>query len=208
MTTIPVSITKEQIKQLPQAKFNGAITVVQTKAAAIKALEYLNKQEKLGIDSETRPAFVKGKSYKVALLQVATQDICYLFRLNKIGLIKEIVDLLENPNILKIGLSLKDDFMMLKKRTVFRQESCIDLQEYVKSFGIKDRSLQKLYAILFKEKISKSQQLSNWEANELTEAQQRYAATDAWSCLKIYNYLEELKRSGNYHVVSPTTDEI
>ena len=111
-------------------------------------------------------------------------------------------ELLENPNIKKIGLSLRDDFMMLRKRASFKQENCIDLQEYVKHFGIKDKSLQKIYAILFKEKISKAQRLSNWEAVELTDAQQRYAATDAWSCLRIYNFLEELKQSGDY-IVKP-----
>ncbi|EGJ70250.1 3'-5' exonuclease [Bacteroides coprosuis DSM 18011] len=196
------SITKEQIKQLPQAKFPGAIEVIQTKGATRKAIEILNAQTILGIDSETRPAFVKGKSYKVALLQISTDNICFLFRLNKLGLVPELIELLENPNIKKIGLSLRDDFMMLRKRASFKQENCIDLQEYVKHFGIKDKSLQKIYAILFKEKISKAQRLSNWEAVELTDAQQRYAATDAWSCLRIYNFLEELKQSGDY-IVKP-----
>ncbi len=201
------SISKEQLKQLPQVKYNGAIQVIQTKAAAIKALQYLNSQSVLGIDSETRPAFVKGRSYKVALLQISSQEICYLFRINKLGLIQELIDLLENPNILKIGLSLKDDFMMLKKRAAFKQEGCIDLQDYVRPFGIKDRSLQKIYAILFKEKISKAQRLSNWEATELTDPQQKYAAIDAWSCVKIYNFLEDLKKTGNYEIAVTPEEE-
>ncbi len=201
------NISKEQLKTLPLVKYPNAVKVVQTKGVALKAIEYLNKQKKLGIDSETRPAFIKGRTYKVALLQIASDEICYLFRLNKIGLIEELVDLLENKDILKIGLSLKDDFMMLKRRTSFNQESCIDLQDYVKQFGIKDKSLQKIYAILFKEKISKSQRLSNWEATDLTEAQQHYAATDAWSCLRIYNLLEELKKTNNYEVINNSRTE-
>lgn len=186
------------MKQLPEAKFSGAIEVVQTKAAAVSALKHLNEQTLLGIDSETRPAFVKGISHKVALLQISSETICFLFRLNTIGLIPELIELLENPEIKKIGLSLRDDFMMLRKRASFKQASCIDLQEYIKPFGIKDKSLQKLYAILFKERISKAQRLSNWEAPELSEAQKRYAAMDAWSCLRIYKLLEELKRNGDY----------
>lgn len=196
------NITKEQIKLLPLVKYPNAVEVIQTKKSAIKAIEYLNKQKYIGIDSETRPAFKKGTSYKVALLQIATNEICFLFRLNKLGLIAELVELLENKEITKIGLSLKDDFMMLKKRGYFAQEGCIDLQEYVKAFGIKDKSLQKIYAILFKEKISKSQRLSNWEAPELTEAQQKYAATDAWSCLRIYQFLEDLKQTRDFEVVN------
>lgn len=186
------------MKQLPEAKFSGAIEVVQTKAAAVSAIKHLNEQTLLGIDSETRPAFVKGISHKVALLQISSETICFLFRLNTIGLIPELIELLENPEIKKIGLSLRDDFMMLRKRASFKQASCIDLQEYIKPFGIKDKSLQKLYAILFKERISKAQRLSNWEAPELSEAQKRYAAMDAWSCLRIYKLLEELKRNGDY----------
>lgn len=196
------------MKQLPEAKFSGAIEVVQTKAAAVSALKHLNEQTLLGIDSETRPAFVKGISHKVALLQISSETICFLFRLNTIGLIPELIELLENPEIKKIGLSLRDDFMMLRKRASFKQASCIDLQEYIKPFGIKDKSLQKLYAILFKERISKAQRLSNWEAPELSEAQKRYAAMDAWSCLRIYKLLEELKRNGDYSLAPEVPIEI
>lgn len=198
---INTTISKEQLSKLPIAKYPNEIQIIETEEAAIKALEDLNKNSILGIDSETRPSFKKGKSYKVALLQIATDQICYLFRLNKLGLIDELIELLENESILKIGLSLKDDFMMLKKRKSFRQRGCIDLQEYVKQFEIKDRSLQKIYALLFGYKISKSQRLSNWEATELTEAQQHYAATDAWSCLRIYHLLENLKQTNNYEIV-------
>lgn len=154
----------------------------------------------LGIDSETRPSFTKGQSHKVALLQISSEECCFLFRLNMTGLTQPLVDLLENPGIIKVGLSLKDDFMMLHKRAPFNQQSCIELQDYVRQFGIQDKSLQKIYAILFKEKISKSQRLSNWEADVLSDGQKQYAATDAWACLNIYNLLQELKRTGNYEI--------
>ena len=116
------------------------------------------------------------------------------------GLTQPIIELLENPEVIKVGLSLKDDFMMLHKRAPFNQQACIELQEYVRPFGIQDKSLQKIYGILFREKISKSQRLSNWEADVLTDAQKQYAATDAWACLNIYHLLQDLKRTGNYEL--------
>lgn len=194
------TITKDEISRLPKEDFNGRMIVIQTESEAEQAIEYLNSFPVVGIDSETRPSFIKGQSHKVALLQVATDECCFLFRLNKIGLIKPIIGFLENPAIIKVGLSLRDDFMMLHKRAPFTQQSCIELQEYVKPFGIQDKSLQKIYAILFALKISKSQRLSNWEADILTESQKKYAATDAWACYKIYTLLQELKKSGNYEI--------
>lgn len=202
------SISKEEIKELPDAQTPSKIEVVDTPEAAMLALSYLNTRSILGIDSETRPSFVKGKSHKVALLQVSSEDICYLFRLNILGLFPELIALLENAKIKKVGLSLKDDFLMLRKRAALRQQSCIDLQEYVKFFGIKDKSLQKIYAILFNEKISKGQRLSNWEAETLSEAQQRYAATDAWTCLRMFNLLESLKASGDYSIAPESMSEL
>lgn len=194
------TIDKEDIKEMPKAVFPGQIHVVRTPREAEKAVAYLKQCPLLGIDSETRPSFTKGHTYKVALLQVSSEKECFLFRLNQTGLTLPIISLLENPSITKVGLSLRDDFMMLHKRAPFEQRSCIELQEYVRMFGIQDKSLQKIYGIVFGEKISKSQRLSNWEAEQLTEPQKLYAATDAWACLNIYNRLQELKISGDYEL--------
>ena len=194
------SIDKEEVKDMPKALFPGQIHVIQTPQEAERAVAYLKKCPILGIDSETRPSFTKGQSHKVALLQVSSEEHCFLFRLNLTGLTLPIIMLLENPGITKVGLSLRDDFMMLHKRAPFEQHACIELQEYVRAFGIQDKSLQKIYAILFGEKISKSQRLSNWEAETLTEPQKLYAATDAWACLNIYNRLQELKRTGDFEI--------
>ena len=204
------TINKEEVKELPKVHFEGRIIVIQTEAEAEKAVSYLQSQKVLGIDSETRPAFSKGQSYKVALLQISSEECCFLFRLNMTGLTPSLIALLENPSIAKIGLSLRDDFMMLHKRAPFTPQGCIELQEYVRPFGIQDKSLQKIYGILFKEKISKSQRLSNWEADVLTDAQKQYAATDAWACLNIYNLLQELKRTGNFEMApeEPVETEI
>ena len=194
------TIDKDELKELPKVVFPGRIHVIQSESETEKAVAYLLSQPILGIDSETRPSFTKGQSHKVALLQISSEECCFLFRLNMTGLTQPLVDLLENPGIIKVGLSLKDDFMMLHKRAPFNQQSCIELQDYVRQFGIQDKSLQKIYAILFKEKISKSQRLSNWEADVLSDGQKQYAATDAWACLNIYNLLQELKRTGNYEI--------
>ena len=180
------TISKEEVKEMPKAAFPGRIHVIQTESEAQKAVAYLQSQAILGIDSETR--------------QISSDECCFLFRLNMTGLTQPIIELLEDPKVIKVGLSLKDDFMMLHKRAPFNQQACIELQEYVRPFGIQDKSLQKIYGILFSEKISKSQRLSNWEADVLTDAQKQYAATDAWACLNIYHLLEELKRTGNYEL--------
>lgn len=204
---IKKTINKEIIKEMPKAAFPGKIHVVQTPWEAEKAVTYLKQYPHLGIDSETRPSFTKGQQYKVALLQVSSAEDCFLFRLNLTGLTLPIISLLESPSVTKIGLSLKDDFMMLHKRAPFEQRACIELQEYVRMFGIQDKSLQKIYGIVFGEKISKSQRLSNWEAEKLTEAQKQYAATDAWACLNIYNRLQELKASGDYELAPDEKEE-
>lgn len=207
MMIVRRTINKEEVKDLPKTIFPGRIYVIQSEEETVKAIAYLETQPILGIDSETRPSFTKGQSHKVALLQISSEDCCFLFRLNMTGLTRPLVELLENPAIIKIGLSLRDDFMMLHKRAPFKQQGCVELQDYVRQFGIQDKSLQKIYAILFKEKISKSQRLSNWEADVLSDSQKQYAATDAWACLNIYNLLQELKRTGNYEVASEEEKE-
>ena len=194
------TINKESINEMPKVLFGGQIHVVQTPQEVERAVAYLKSCPIVGIDSETRPSFTKGRVHKVALLQIASEEHCFLFRLNLTGLTLPLILLLENPNVLKVGLSLKDDFMMLRKRAPFDPRGYIELQEYVRMFGIEDKSLQKIYGILFGQKISKSQRLSNWEAAELTQPQQLYAATDAWACLNIYNKLQQLKNSGDFEI--------
>lgn len=192
---------KKSIPDLPRVTFQGKIVVVLNEEEANKAVDYLLSADILGIDSETRPVFKKGQHHKVALLQVSTRDICFLFRLNLIGMPPCIIRLLEDTTVLKVGLSLHDDFMMLRQRADFKKGRFIDLQDIVSQFGIEDLSLQKLYANLFHERITKRQQLSNWEAPVLTEQQKTYAATDAWTCIQIYERLQELHNTKNYETV-------
>ena len=198
---------KKNISDLPRVTFPGKIIVVITETEANKAVDFLLSADILGIDSETRPVFKKGQHHKVALLQVSTKDVCFLFRLNLIGMPACIVRLLEDTTVLKVGLSLHDDFSMLHQRPEFKIGRFIDLQNIVSEFGIEDLSLQKLYANLFHERITKRQQLSNWEAPILTEQQKIYAATDAWTCIQLYERLQELHKTHNYETVIVPTDE-
>lgn len=204
MRVIQAKYDKQKIQELPCVRFEGRIIVIFTERDADKAVDYLMRQPLLGIDTETRPSFQKGRTHQVALLQVATHDTCFLFRLNKIGIPDSVIRLLEDNTITKVGLSLQDDMHMLNLRCSFVPGTFVELQKEVKDIGIDDNSLQKIYANLFGGRISKNQQLSNWEADILTEAQQRYAATDAWACIKIHEEVARMKQSGDF-VVEKTT---
>ena len=193
--------TKEEINEMPKVEYPGEIYVINTPEQADMAVRYLRQFPILGIDTETRPSFKRGENHKVALLQLATDERCYLFRLNKFGLTIPLIQLLESPHVAKVGISLKDDFYMLHKWMPFEPQNVIELQTFVQDLGITDMSLQKIYANIFGKKISKSQRLSNWEADELTIPQQQYAAIDAWACIQIYKKVEELKETGDYELV-------
>ena len=190
MNNIKLSIPKQDVGQLEQVVFPGVITVIDTPEAADAAVTELEKETLLGFDTETRPTFQKGHVNKVALMQISTDTKAFLFRLNKIGITPSLIRLLENADITKVGLSIRDDFCMMHRSEEFEPKSFIELQEYVRQFHIIDSSLQRIYAIVFEKRISKSQQLSNWEAPTLTPAQQSYAAIDAWACLCLYRKLK------------------
>ena len=187
---------KTLLADLPRVLFGGRIEVIVSESAAERAVKYLMKQPILGFDTETRPSFKQGKQYKVALLQVCDGMICFLFRLNRIGLPPCLVRLLEDKKITKIGLSWHDDLRALNGRKQFRAGTFIELQDIAGQMGIIDISLQKLYANIFGQKISKGQQLSNWEADNLSEAQRLYAATDAWACIRLYKEMMRMKEEG------------
>lgn len=191
---------KKAIQDLPRATFPGEIVTVASEEEANKAVDFLLSQTILGVDTETRPMFRRGQHHQVALLQVSTKDTCFLFRLNKIGLPACLIRLLEDKSVPKIGLSLNDDMSMLHQRANFTPGNFIDLQKMVKDFGIEDMSLQKLYANVFHERVSKREQLSNWENDVLNDKQKIYAATDAWTCINLYEVLSNLQQTGNYEI--------
>ncbi len=195
---IKQKFNKDEIKSLPTIEFQGRIFVINNIFDTKKAVDYLMGQNILGIDTETKPSFKKGQKNKVALLQIATHDTAFLFQLKFTGFTDDIVKLLENKNITKVGLSLKDDLRALGERRQFTPVNFVDIQDEVRNLGIDDLSLQKIYANLFAKKISKRKQLSNWNAEILDEGQKKYAALDAVACIEIYEKLQELKNTHNY----------
>ena len=191
MIYIKEKIDKAEVSEMEVVTFPGRIIVIQTELEAEKAVNFLLTQPMVGVDTETRPSFKRGASNKVSLLQVSTYDTCFLFRLNMIGMCPPVERLLSHPTLIKVGLSLKDDIRMLHQVGEFASNNFIDLQDIVGQVGIRDMSLQKIYAIMFNKKISKSQRLTNWQAPNLTIPQQTYAAVDAWACMDIYNVIKD-----------------
>ena len=196
MKKIYSKFDKQLIPSLPQVLFSGKIETILSEEDAEKAVDYLLSQDIIGFDTETKPIFKAGRQNEVALLQVSSNDVCFLFRLNHIGMPACILRLLSDSSNIKVGLSWHDDLRALKKRTDFTPGEFVELQELVREFGITDLSLQKLYANIFGEKISKAQRLSNWEADVLSEQQKLYAATDAWACVMIYKELLRMQVEG------------
>lgn len=185
-----VSISKEELASLPAESFSGEIVVVDTERGLEEIIPILENSPIIGFDTETKPNFKKGQSNKIALLQLSTPTLSFLIRLSKIGVPRRLKAFLENRNILKVGLSIKDDFHGLAKICNLKPAGFIDLQDYVKEYNITDCSLTKIHGILFGKRISKNQQLSNWEAPVLTPKQQEYAALDALACINIYRLLK------------------
>jgi ribonuclease D len=205
--TIFSKFDKTKIGALPRVLFEGRIVVVLSEWEAEKAVRYLLTQPILGMDTETRPSFRKGSVHQVALLQVSTYDTCFLFRLNQLGLSPSVKLLLEDTTVPKIGLSLRDDLNSLHRIGDFNAGYFIDLQNRVSEVGVEDMSLQKLYANFFGQRISKREQLSNWEADVLTDKQKLYAATDAWSCIMLYEELLRLEQTGDYELIKVGNDD-
>ncbi len=193
---------KNKLATLPPVTFPGRIITILSAGEAERAVDYLLTFPILGIDTETRPSFKKGRTYQVALLQVSTYDTCFLFRLNVIGVTPAVIRLLENKTVPMVGLSLHNDLLSLHQRAAFEPGAFVDLQDEVVRLGIEDMSLQKIYANLFHQKISKRQRLSNWEADVLNDRQRMYAATDAWTCLKLYDEICRLADTDDYELVT------
>lgn len=182
-------ISKDLLQWMPVAAFEGEVVVVDREEQVAEAVAYLRTQPVIGVDTEARPSFQRGVHYPTALVQIASHERCYLFRLTHIGMPQELADLFADPSIRKVGLAFRDDINGLRRRRDFTPANCVDVQSMVARYGILDLGLQKVFAICFGKKISKSQQLTNWENTHLTPEQARYASTDAWATLLIYEDL-------------------
>lgn len=204
MINFPAKIDKEIIKDLPSCNIAGEIVIVDKLHDVAPALKELKKAEYVGFDTETKPTFKAGQQNKISLLQLATTEKAYLFRLNMIGECSAIKRYLESDKYTKIGLSVKDDFHALQDWMPCKPNNFIEIQKLVQFFGIEEMSLRKIYAIIFGKKISKRERLSNWEAPTLSPEQIKYAATDAWVCIEIYNYLYNMINEVSNAPISPS----
>lgn len=184
------TIDNDIVAALPAARFPGRIVIVDRDDKVGEACSDLRRYKVIGFDTETRPSFRAGVSYKVSLLQLSTPDTCYLFRLSHIRLDNRILKILGSREILKVGADIMGDIRSLHALRDFTADGFVDLQHEAIRWGIEEKSLRKLSAIVLGERVSKAQRLSNWEAEQLTPQQQEYAATDAWVCTRILEHLE------------------
>jgi ribonuclease D len=187
------TISKDAINDLPLKQFEGKVIVVEDPVRVPEIVENLQKEKAIGFDTETKPSFKKGVSHEISLLQLSTQDEAYLFRINTTGFNGALTKLLNNPKVVKAGVGIRDDLRGLKQLNNFIPKGFVELQEMAPKYGIDVLSLKNLAGLLLGFRVSKRQRLSNWEAQELTEGQILYAATDAWVSLEIYNKMKELK---------------
>ena len=187
--TFRSTISNEEASQLPAAHFYGEIVVVDNDEQIESVCKDLAAQRIIGFDTETRPSFKAGQINKVALLQLSTHERCYLIRLCRVKLHNRLLSILSNPDIMKIGADVEGDIRALHVLRRFRERGFTDLQRIIAGWGVEEKSLRKMAAIVLGKRVSKAQRLSNWEAATLTPQQQMYAATDAWVCIAIYEKL-------------------
>ena len=183
------NINVEEIKELNLSWFGGEIVVVDSFKTFNTVLPRLSKTEVLGFDTETKPSFKKGRNNKVSLIQLADENLACLFRINKIGIPDKLAGILSDPGVIKTGVAIRDDIRILSGIRKFSPAGFVDLQTFVRNYGIESSGLKKLTAIVLGFRISKRQQVTDWEADQLSDPQKIYAATDAWVCRQIYNRL-------------------
>jgi len=184
-------IPKEDVSKYPLIVFDGVIHLIETKKDVVKYCKIISKSDVVGFDTETKPAFQKGVSYDISLLQLAIRDTIFLFRIDKVGLMEEIVDILSNTTIRKVGIDIKNDLSGLNKIKSFQPNNFIDLNSLALKCGFKSIGAVKLSIILLGFRISKTQRLSDWSSHHLTDSQKKYAAIDAWICPKILDVFKK-----------------
>ena len=183
------SITKEELMELPLSGYKGKVVIAATKESIETAMQEIEQFDVVGFDTEAKPTFKKGQIRKISLIQIGTPDKVYLLRIIQTGLLPCIVDFMENPNIIKVGIGLEDDFNLLNNLQTFDKQGFLDLNKKFEEIGAEKIGARNLAGMILGIRISKSAQTSNWEVEKLAEKQIKYAATDAWICLEIYNKL-------------------
>ncbi|MEM8896187.1 MAG: 3'-5' exonuclease [Bacteroidota bacterium] len=187
----PERITKAEVNELPLIRYEGPIALIDAEDDYREALKEIRKSKVLGFDTEKKPAFKKGQYFDVALIQIAIPEIVFLLRLNILGLRDGLTAIFEDPEIRKVGISIRDDIIDLQKMNRFNPQNIFEINDATAEIGIQNQGVRNLSAIILEARISKNQQTSNWENDQLHPKQQIYAATDAWVCLEIYNKLSQ-----------------
>jgi ribonuclease D len=191
LNPIPETLSKEDLREFPLLAFEGTIHIIETEEACDEAISELKKHAVIGFDTEKKPTFKKGDYNPTAMVQFATLEDAYLFRMNKMGYPKSLFNFMSDASTLKLGISIDDDLKDLQKVRKYHPKGFTDMNDVAKELGSKHIGVKKLAAIFLEHRISKNQQTSNWENDELSEPQMKYAATDAWICLAIYNELKD-----------------
>lgn len=147
------------------------------------ALQQLSSESVLGFDTETRASFEPGVQHPLSLVQLATSDTCYLFQRAVLGeRLAELKPLLENEQILKVGIGLRGDGQALKRDWDIQVSPRLDLNWAMAQLGAgKEMGTRQLVAALLHKRIDKPKKmtLSNWQQVPLSQAQVQYAALDA-----------------------------
>jgi ribonuclease D len=189
---VEISIPKESVNDYPLGRYEGPIDLIASDEALLTAVEELRSEPILGFDTESRPVFRRGQSYPPALLQLAGKEKVWLFQLQLFSQLEGLYSVLADPAIIKAGVAIRDDIKKLQEIHPFEAGGFVEIADFTQKAGIVNTGLRNLTAIFLNFRISKGAQVSNWARKELTQAQIRYAATDAWVSRQLYCRLMEL----------------
>ncbi len=178
--------SSEEINTLPLRQYEGPIHIVSEDAAVPDMMLALHRERVLGFDTESRPSFQRGQSFPVSLLQFATVDACYLVQIQRLEHPERIWEIFGAADVIKTGVALQQDLRKLGDMADVQPAGFVDLATIATRMGFKKTGLRGLAAAILGIRVSKGAQRSNWAREDLTEAQIRYAATDAWVAREIY----------------------
>ena len=176
---LPTRLEKSQINDLPLIRFHGSIQMAEDNKSFKKFVSRLRKQKILGFDIECKPNFKRGPNNPPALLQLATADQAFLFRLYPVMKLGPLIKILEDPNIVKTGVAIKDDVYNLKKIEEFTPAGFEDLAPLAQSLKIEQTGLRNLLPS-FSLNAYPNQPSYRTGRKVPFPSQQAYAATDAW----------------------------
>ncbi len=182
----PSHLSDEEINQLPLRWFEGTIRVIERDEDLPEALNTLTDARVLGFDTESRPAFRPGESYPISLIQLATAEEVFLVRPAKLSDLAALWRLFESDKIIKAGVALQQDLRKLAELHPLKPAGFVDIATLAARMGFRKTGTRGLAAAVLGFRVSKGVQRSNWGRSELTAAQIRYAATDAWVARALY----------------------